>query len=103
MSPTYRKSQHAKHLRRSLSGVKAREAKRLASATDAGTWPLVGNFLLSITAAPDGRNMGLQVWGAAQWYKVGTHRACCAWMARQVRKAIERRANQQEREAVCRQ
>jgi len=93
MSPTYQKSQHAKHLRRSFSGVKAREAKRLASATDAGTWPLVGNFLLTITAAPDGRTMGLQVWGSATWYKIGTHRACCAWFARQVREAVQRRCS----------
>ena len=91
MSPTYDKQRKAKRLRSSLAGVAARERDRLARAGGSGQWPVVGTFLLVVTAAPDGHHAGLQVIGRQEHYIAGTHRALVSRLGKMIDEAIARK------------
>ena len=88
MSPSYYNRKRDKQLEKSLKGVAARQAKRLAA--NPVEWRRVFALLVVGHASPDGRTLALQAHGCADWHKCGSERAVRGALA----KMMFRKVNQ---------
>ena len=84
-NPTVRRIRRRNDLQRQKSrlGVLARERARRQRAEECGDWRRVATLVLVVTAASDGRSVGLLAsGGSSPWERCGTERAVRAALAR---------------------
>ena len=76
MSFTAHKRRREKTLRK-CSAMRAAKARRHAErAAECGSWERVATVLLHVTAAPDGRTIGIRYAdGRGEWHRCGSERA----------------------------
>ena len=78
MNPTRRRMKRRSEIQKAKSqaGVLARERNRMLRAEECGVWSRVATLVLVVSAAPDGRSVG--IWacgGAGSWQRCGSERA----------------------------
>lgn len=82
MSPSYYRRRREKLIERARLGVTARERRRLERGRECEGWRRVRTALIVVHAAPDGRSVGVQVFGHATWERCGSERAVRGALAR---------------------
>ena len=78
MNPTRRRMKRRSEIQtaKSRAGVLARERNRMLWAEECGEWTRVKTLILVVSAAPDGRNVGLWAAGCGEtWQRCGSERA----------------------------
>lgn len=75
-------TRRASHLRKCANMRAAKERRRLA--TDCGDWQRVATLIVVVTAAPDGRHVGISAAGAADWYRCGSERSVRGALAQMI-------------------